>query len=58
MKLQPTFLQTRGYGGPNSLGFRLRPAMYDGIVGVPLKRHLRLLLRHPSIKSIVQKQIG
>src|ERR1039458_1723825 len=55
MKLQPTFLQTRGYGSPNTLGFRLRPAMYDGIVGVPLKRHLRIQLRHPSIKGIVQK---
>src|ERR1017187_719686 len=31
MKLQPTFLQTRGYGSPNTLGFRLRPAMYDGV---------------------------
>src|ERR1700687_2220052 len=50
MKLQPTLLQAHGYGSPNSLGFRLRPAMHDGIVGVPLKRHLRILLRHPSIK--------
>src|SRR5664280_3228424 len=52
MKLQPTLLQARGYRSPNSLGFRLRPAMHDGIVGVPLKRHLRILLRHPSIKGI------
>src|ERR1035437_9071456 len=58
MKLQSTLLQTRGYSSPNSLGFRLRPAMHDGIVGVPLKRHLRILLRHPPIQSIMQKQIG
>src|ERR1035441_6903113 len=57
MKLQPTLLQARGYGGPNSLSFRLCPAMHDGIIGVPLKRHLRILLRHPPIKGIVQKQI-
>src|ERR1039457_1911560 len=30
MKFQPTLLQARGYGSPNSLGFRLRPAMHDG----------------------------
>jgi hypothetical protein len=26
-KFQPAFLQTRGYGSPNLLGFRLFPAM-------------------------------
>src|ERR1700682_2279739 len=50
MKLQPTLLQARGYSSPNLLGFRLCPAMHDGIIGLPLKRHLRIPLRHPSIK--------
>jgi len=58
MKFQPPLLQARGYGRPNLLRFPLCLAMHDGIVGVPLKRHLRILLRHPPIKSIVQKQIG
>src|SRR5437868_10013597 len=58
MKLQPTLLETRGYGGPNLLSLRFRSAMHDGIIGEPLKRQLRILLRHPSIKHIVQKQIG
>src|ERR1700674_852696 len=58
MKFQPTLLQTRGYGCPNLLGFHFRSAMYDGIIGKTLKRQLRIPLRHPSIKSIVQKQIG
>src|ERR1700731_4404316 len=47
MKLQPAVLQTRGYGGPNLLGLRLFPAMYDGIIGIPFERHLRMCLRHP-----------
>jgi len=32
--------------------------MHDGIISVPLKRHLRILLHHPSIKGMLQKQIG
>jgi hypothetical protein len=31
--------------------------MHDGIIGEPLKRIVRILHRHPPIKSIVQKQI-
>ena len=31
MKLQPTLLQTRGYGRPYLLSFRLSPAMHDGV---------------------------
>jgi hypothetical protein len=58
MKLQPTFPQPRGYGRPNLLGFRFRSAMHDGIIGETLKRQLPILLRHPPIKGIVQKQIG
>src|SRR4051794_38916995 len=58
MKLQPAILQTRSYGCPNLLGFHFRSAMYDGIIGEALKRQLPILLRHPSIKRIVQKQIG
>src|SRR5438045_7523510 len=49
MKFQPAFLQTHGYGGPNHLSLRLFPAMYDGIIGIPFKQYLRMLLRHPSI---------
>jgi hypothetical protein len=52
MKLQPTLLQTRGYGCPNLLGFRLGPAMHDGIISVPLERHLRILLR-PSRRCLI-----
>src|ERR1035441_2892991 len=54
MKLQSTLAQTRGDGRPNLLGFNFRSAMHDGIVGEPLKRHLRILLRHPPIKGIMQ----
>src|ERR1700688_3685135 len=57
MKFQPALLQTRGYGRPDFLCLHLCPAMYDGIIGKPLKRILRILPRHPPIKSIVQKQI-
>jgi hypothetical protein len=32
--------------------------MHDGIIGETLKRKLRLMFRHPPIKSIMQKQIG
>jgi len=42
MKLQPTLLQARGYGSPNSLGFRLCPAMHDG-VSSPREFHPRAL---------------
>jgi hypothetical protein len=58
MKLQPTVLQASGYSRPNLLGLLLRSAMHDGIISETLKRQLRILLRHPPIKSIVQKQIG
>src|SRR5712692_11825484 len=58
MKLQPTVLQTNGYGRPNLLGFLFRSAMHDGVIGEPLKWYLRILLRHPPIKGIMQKQIG
>ena len=58
MKFQPTFLQSCGYRCPNLLGFHFRPAMYDGIIGETLEQQLRIPLRHPSIKGIMQKQIG
>jgi hypothetical protein len=58
MKLQPTLLPALGYGCPNLLGFHFRSAMHDGIIGETFKRQLRIPLRHPSIKRIVQKQIG
>ena len=58
MKLQPTIPQAPGYGRPNLLGFCFRSAMHNGIIGETLKRHVWILLRHPLIKRIVQKQIG
>src|SRR5450759_725902 len=58
MKFQPALLQTLGYGCPNLLGFHFRSAMHDGIIGETLKRQVPISLRHPPIKSIVQKQIG
>src|ERR1051325_12161558 len=58
MKLQPTFLQSCGYRCPNLLGFKIRPAMHDGIIGETFKRQLRIPFRHPSIEGIMQKQIG
>src|ERR1700694_2830218 len=58
MKLQSTFPQPRGYGCPNLMGVPFRSAMHDSIIGETFKRQLRIPLRHPSIKSIVQKQIG
>ena len=41
-----------------SLSLRLVPAMYDGIIGIPFKRRLRIMFRHPSIKGIVQEKIS
>jgi len=32
--------------------------MHDGIIGVPLKWNLRIVRRQPSIKRIMQKQVG
>src|SRR5215469_2651114 len=58
MKFQPALPQTRGYGCPNLLGFGFRSAMHDGIIGETFKRTLGIPLRHPSVKSIMQKQIG
>jgi hypothetical protein len=58
MKFQPTLSHACGYGRPNLLGFRFRSAMHDGIISEALKRTLRVPLRHPPVKSIVQKQIG
>src|ERR1700719_1756991 len=58
MKFQPTLLQTCGYGCPNLLGFHFCSAMRDGIVGETFEWYLRIPLRHPSIKRIMQKQIG
>jgi hypothetical protein len=58
MKFQPTFPQPCGYGCPNLLSFRFRSAMHDGIIRETFKRHLRIPLRHPSIKCIMQNQIG
>jgi hypothetical protein len=58
MKLQPTFFEARGYGRPDLLSFHLSPAMHNGIIGIPLKPHMRIRRRYPSIKGIVQEQIG
>src|ERR1700746_3230231 len=58
MKFQSAFFQTRSYGLPYPLSLRLCPAMHDGIISKPFKRCLRKSLRHPSIKYIVQEQIG
>ncbi len=32
--------------------------MHDGIIGIPLKWNLRKVRLHPSIKRIMQKQVG
>ena len=32
--------------------------MHDGIIGVPLEWNLRKVRRQPSIKRIMQKQVG
>src|SRR5690349_8207329 len=58
MKFQPAFPQACGYGLPNLLGFGLRPAMPDGLLGVPFERYLPIRLRRPPIKGLVQEQIG
>jgi hypothetical protein len=43
---------------PNLPGFRFRSRVRDGIIGETLKRQLRIQLRHLSVKSGMQKQIG
>src|SRR3974377_2364647 len=53
MKLQPTIPHARGYGCPHLLGFHLRSAMHDGIIGVTFKRHPWVALRLPSIQHIM-----
>jgi hypothetical protein len=50
MKLQPTLLKPLRYGIPNFLSLASRPAMHDGIIGIPLKRQMRKLPRHPHIE--------
>src|SRR5262249_21362871 len=57
MKLQPTLLQPLRYRIPNFLSLASRPAMHDGVIGIPLKRQMRILPRHPHIERIMQKQI-
>src|SRR5579871_2732653 len=54
MKLQPTLPHPRGYGCPYLLGFSFRSAVHDGIISEALKRQLRIRLRHPPIKGIMQ----
>jgi hypothetical protein len=58
MQFQSTVLQASGYRRPNLLGLLLRSAVHDGIISETLKRHLPILRFHPSIKCVVQKQIG
>src|ERR1035437_9274119 len=58
MKRPSAVPQTRGDGRPNLLGFHFRSAVHDGIIGEPLTRQLRVLLRYASIQGIMQKQIG
>jgi hypothetical protein len=50
MKLQPTLLKPLRYSIPNFLGLAFGPAMHDGIIGIPLKRQMRKLPRHPHIE--------
>src|SRR5262245_30025113 len=45
MKLQSTLLQPLPYSTPNLLSLTLRPAMHDGIIGIPLERQMRILPR-------------
>src|SRR5258705_11729244 len=49
MEFQSTALQSCSDGLPHFLGFLLRSAVCDDIIGVPLKWHLRVVLRKPSI---------
>ena len=42
----------------NQLILRFILTMHDGIVGVTLKPQLRIALRQPPIKGVVQEQIG
>ena len=49
MELQSAALQSRSDGLPHFLGFLLRPAMHDDIIGVPLEWRLRVVRRQPSI---------
>ena len=44
MKLQPAFLQPCGYCRPNFLSFLLYPAVHNSIIGVSLKRQVRVVL--------------
>src|SRR5262249_49115305 len=48
MKLQPTLLKPLRYSIPNFLSLASRPAMHNGIIGIPLKRQMRKLVSLPS----------
>src|SRR5487761_122995 len=57
MKLPPAFLHTRGYRCSHLPRLHLCPAMHDRIVGIPFERPLRILVPHPHVERIMQKQI-
>src|ERR1022692_213083 len=57
MKLQPEFLHARGYRCPHLLRFPLCPTMHDRVVGISFERQLRILVPHPHVERIMQKQI-
>jgi hypothetical protein len=58
MKFQSAVPQPFTDGRPHFLGFPLGPAVLDDFIGLPLKWHMRIVRRHPSIECVMQKQIG
>jgi hypothetical protein len=58
MEFQSTSLQTLSDGLPHFLGFLLRLAVRDDIIGVPLKWHLRIVHRQPSVVTLTFKKQG
>ena len=58
MEFQSTVQQPLCNCLPNRLGLPFRSTVHDDIIGVPLEWKTRIVRRHPSVKCIMQKQIG
>jgi hypothetical protein len=58
MHLQPTLGETMSDALQDLLRLRLRPAVRDYVIRVPLEWHVRMHTAHPVVKREVQKHIG
>jgi hypothetical protein len=57
MEFQSTDSQTLGDGSPDSLRLCFGPAMHYRIIGIALKPQMLVMCPHPTIESVMKKQI-